>query len=120
MQMLGSNQSLCLRWLQSIARRLDADRRRLVVVTTRPLSAQVAYLLLEMAEPGDDGRSEVHLSQETIAHLLGARREPVTRVLSHLRKEGFIVSRHGVTVILDEAGLRTARGGAPLPTGSDA
>jgi CRP-like cAMP-binding protein len=119
MRMLSSNQSLCLRWMQSMARRLDDDRRRLLVVTTRPLPAQVAYLLLEMAEPGDDGQPEVRLSQETIAHLLGARRQSVTRVLSRLRKEGCITSRYGATLILDEEGLRAAQGDAPLPTGSD-
>jgi CRP-like cAMP-binding protein len=119
MRMLSSNQSLCLRWMQSMARRLDDDRRRLLVVTTRQLPAQVAYLLLEMAEPGDDGRPGVHLTQETIAHLLGARRQSVTRVLCGLREEGCIASRYGATVILDEERLRVVRGDAPLPTGSD-
>jgi CRP-like cAMP-binding protein len=70
-----------------MASRLDDDRRRLLVVTSRPLVAQVAYLLLEMAEPGDDGELEVHLSQATIAHLLGSRRQSVTRVLSDMRDE---------------------------------
>jgi CRP-like cAMP-binding protein len=120
MQMLTSNQSLCLRWMQSMAQRLEDDRRMLVVVTTRPLAAQVAYLLLEMAEPADDGRAEVHLSQQTMAHLLGARRQSVTRVLSRLREQGCITSRYGVTVILDEGGLRAARGDEPLPISSEA
>jgi CRP-like cAMP-binding protein len=118
MQMLTSNPNLCLRWMQSMAERLDAEQRQLLVVTTRPLPAQVAYLLLEMAEPGHDGQPEVHLTQETIAHLLGARRQSVTRVLSHLRDQGCITSRYGITVILDEEGLRAVRGDEPLPTGS--
>lgn len=120
MQMLTSNPGLCLRWMQSMAQRLDDDRRRLLVVTTRPLPAQVAYLLLEMAETGEDGRPEVHLSQETIAHLLGARRQSVTRVLSRLRDQGCITTRYGVTVLLDEEGLEAARGDQPLPTSCDA
>jgi CRP-like cAMP-binding protein len=120
MQMLTTNRNLCLRWMQSMAERLDAERRRLLVVTTRPLPAQVAYLLLEMSEQGNDGQPEVHLTQETIAHLLGARRQSVTRVMSRLRDEGYITSRYGITVILDEEGLRAVRGDEPLPTGSDA
>lgn len=120
MQMLSSDQALCLRWMRSMAQRLDDDRRRLLVLTTRTLTAQVAYLLLEMAEPGADGQAEVHLSQETIAHLLGARRQSVTRVLSALRGYGCITSRYGVTVILDEAGLQAVRGDEPLPSETSA
>lgn len=113
--MLASHQELCLRWMQSMARRLDDDRRRLIVITSRPLTAQVAYLLLEMAEPGDDGTPHVRLSQATIAHLLGARRQSVTRVLSDMRRRGCIDSRYGVTVIVDEQGLLAMRGPEPLP-----
>ena len=115
LSMLTSNSGLCLRWMQSMARRLDDDRRRLVVVTSRPLTAQVAYLLLEMAEPGDDGRPEVRMSQATIAHLLGARRQSVTRILCDLRDRGRIESRYGSTVLLDVEGLREVRGDEPLP-----
>lgn len=44
-QLLTSSPLLSLRWMTSIARRLDDDRRRLVVVTSKPLVSQVAYLL---------------------------------------------------------------------------
>lgn len=117
LSMLTSNSGLCLRWMQSMARRLEDDRRRLVVMTSRPLAAQVAYLLLEMAEPGDDGRLEVRMSQATIAHLLGARRQSVTRVLCDLREQGCIASRYGSTVLLDPAVLQAVRGEEPLPVG---
>lgn len=113
--MLTSHPELCLRWMQSMARRLEDDRRRLVMITSRPLPAQVAYLLLEMAEPGENGELHVRLSHATIAHLLGARRQSVTRVLCDLRRHGCIDSRYGDTVVLDAEGLRAMRGGEPLP-----
>jgi CRP-like cAMP-binding protein len=103
--------------MASIARRLDDDRRRLVAITTKPLVAQVAYLLLEMSEPGLDGTKVVKLSHTTIAHLLGARRQSVSRVMSELREHGCIDTKYGATVILDEAGLRQVRGEQPLPVG---
>ncbi|MDQ3423257.1 MAG: cyclic nucleotide-binding domain-containing protein [Actinomycetota bacterium] len=57
-ELLTTNATLALRWMTSIARRLDDDRRRLVVVTSRPLIAQVAYLLLDLQE-GDVGERRV-------------------------------------------------------------
>lgn len=113
--LLTGSPDLALRWMSSIARRLDDDRRRLVVVTTKPLVAQVAYLLLDLAETGPAGERTVHLSHTTIAHLLGARRQSVTRVIGQLRARGLVETRYGSTAILNAAGLRTVMGAEPLP-----
>ncbi len=117
MQLLTSSPSLSLRWMTSIARRLDDDRRRLVVVTTKPLIAQVAYLLLDLSEVEEQGRRVVRLSHTTIAHLLGARRQSVTRVVAELRAQGLVETEYGRTHLLDESGLREVMGTEPLPQG---
>ncbi len=114
-ELLTSNPTLSLRWMTSIARRLDDDRRRLVVVTSRPLIAQVAYLLLDMQEEDTSGRCVARLSHTTIAHLLGARRQSVTRVVRELRRRGFIETGYGRTELLDRDGLREVMGRDPLP-----
>jgi CRP-like cAMP-binding protein len=113
-ELLRSSPDLALRWMTSIARRLDDDRRRLVVVTSKPLIGQVAYLLLDLAEDRQSGDRVVRLSH-TIAHLLGARRQSVTRVVSELRRRGLVDSRYAHTVIRDAAGLREVMGSEPLP-----
>lgn len=115
MDLITSRPALCLRWMSSIARRLDNDRRRLVMVQSRPLIAQVAYLLLDLAEREDSDQPEVRLSQATMAQLLGARRQSVTRVLADLRDRGLIETGYGTTVIVDEEGLTELMGPPPLP-----
>ncbi len=45
--------------MTSIARRLDDDRRRLVVVASKLLISQVAYLLLDLAEAEVTGQRVV-------------------------------------------------------------
>ncbi len=114
-ELLTSNPSLALRWMTSIARRLDDDRRRLVVVTSRPLIAQVAYLLLDLQEKDASGRCVARLSHTTIAHLLGARRQSVTRVVSELRDRGLVQTGYGLTELLDLHGLAEVMGRHPLP-----
>lgn len=114
-QLLASSPSLALRWMTSIARRLDDDRRRLVVVTSKPLISQVAYLLLDLAEPGPNGQPRVRLSHTTMAHLLGARRQSVTRVLAQLRQSNLVATSYGSTILLDQDGLRDVMGREPLP-----
>lgn len=73
MVLLQSSPSLSMRWMRSIARRRDDDRRRLLVITSRPLIAQIAYLLLDLAEPDASGKRVLRLSHGTIAHLIGLR-----------------------------------------------
>jgi CRP-like cAMP-binding protein len=114
-ELLHSSPTLAIRWMASIARRLDDDRRRLVVITSRPLIAQVAYLLLDLAEVDNSGRCTVRLSHTTMAHLLGARRQSVTRVIAELRHQDLISTRYGVTVLDDPDGLRKVMGSEPLP-----
>ncbi|GAC1610166.1 MAG: HTH-type transcriptional regulator Cmr [Mycobacteriales bacterium] len=114
-ELLSASPDLALRWMTSIARRLDDDRRRLVVVTSKPLLAQVAYLLLDLAEDGAAGQRVVRLSHTTIAHLLGARRQSVSRVMGELKARELVDSRYGHTVLLDLAGLRAVMGTDPLP-----
>ena len=114
-ELLATSPSLSLRWMTSIARRLDDDRRRLIVVTSKPLISQVAYLLLDLAEIDHDGQFVVRLSHTTMAHLLGARRQSVTRVIAELRRRDLVATSYGVTAVLDNDGLRDVMGRDPLP-----
>ncbi len=114
-ELLASSPSLSMRWMTSIARRLDDDRRRLVVVTSKPLVSQVAYLLLDLAESDAHGRPVVRLSHTTISHLLGVRRQSVTRVIAQLRQQGLVETAYGSTVLLHQDGLRDVMGREPLP-----
>lgn len=114
-RLLTSSPDLALRWMASIARRLDDDRRRLVVVTTKPLVAQVAYLLLDLAEATPEGRRVAALSHTTMADLLGARRQSVSRVVGELRRWGLVEGSYGRTTILDPEGLQALVGTGPLP-----
>ncbi len=114
-ELLHSSPTLAIRWMTSIARRLDDDRRRLVVITSKPLIGQVAYLLLDLAEPDGSGQLSVRLSHTTLAHLLGARRQSITRVIAQLRAQGLVSTRYGVTVLDDADGLREVMGAQPLP-----
>jgi CRP-like cAMP-binding protein len=114
MQLLQQFPALCLRWMASIARRLDADRRRLAVMTTRRLEAQVAFVLLEQQEQ-ESSRVVVRLTHEVIADLIGARRQSVSRVMRTLTNTGLIKSGYGQVELLDVPGLQALLGGDLLP-----
>jgi len=50
-----------------------------------------------------------------MSHLLGARRQSITRVIAELRQSGLVSTAYGSTVLLDEDGLRDVMGPDPLP-----
>lgn len=107
---LSSAPAASLRWMRSIALRLDDDRRRLLAILSSDLTAQVAFLLLEHAEPGPTGEPEVHLTHEVMAQLLGARRQSVSRVVAHLREQGLLSTAYRHMVLHDIDGLQDTAG----------
>jgi CRP-like cAMP-binding protein len=107
---LSSAPAASLRWMRSIALRLEDDRRRLLAILTSDLTAQVAFLLLEHAEPDAGGRPVVHLSHDVIAQLLGARRQSVSRVIAELRERGVIATAYRQIVLEDPQGLQEVAG----------
>ncbi len=77
------------------------------------LSGRVACKLVELGsrygEPGPDGvRIPIRLTQETVANMLGASRENVSRALARLARQGEVRHQRGVLVIprLDELAER--------------
>jgi CRP-like cAMP-binding protein len=96
--------------MRSIAVRLDDDRRRLLAIMTSDLTGQVAFLLLEHAEPGTEGIPVVHLSHDVIAQLLGARRQSVSRVMADLRARGLLATGYRQIILRDPDGLQQIAG----------
>lgn len=108
--LLRSHPSVSLRWMASIAQRLDADRRRLLAIMSSDLTSQVAFVLLDYAEQQADGSYAVHISQDVIAQLLGARRQSVGRVTAQLRERGVIETGYRRIALTDVDALRAIMG----------
>lgn len=100
LQLLASSPSLSLRWTTSVAQRLEEAQRRVVTLVTKDLAAQVATLLVDLRGE-EDGTWVVRLPHQTIADLLGARRQSVSRVLGQMRRDGLVLSRYGAVEIAD-------------------
>jgi CRP/FNR family cyclic AMP-dependent transcriptional regulator len=90
---------------------LDGDTRG------RPLAGQLAVILSTLARRfGPD----ITLTHEELAHMVGAQRETVTRVLAHFARRGWIDSRYGRILVRDLAGLTEETGESPLSPASSA
>lgn len=107
--LLGESPTLGLRWVTSVAQRLDEAQRRLVTLLTKDLASQIATILLDH-RVRDDETWMVQMPHQTIAHLLGARRQSVSRVLGQLRRDGLVRSRYGSVEILDLSGIARLAG----------
>jgi CRP-like cAMP-binding protein len=99
--LLTQSPSLALRWMTSLAKRLEQTQHRMVSLLTKDLTMQVALLLLDEREEQPGGGWVVRLSHGTIAQLLGVRRQSVSRVLSTLRAEGLVTSGYRTIVLRD-------------------
>ncbi|TCT05152.1 Crp/Fnr family transcriptional regulator [Aquabacter spiritensis] len=82
---------------------------------TRSASERVARLLVHLAEmygtPGADGTEiSLTITQEEIAHMVGASRQWVTAGLKRLQSAGIIEARRGKMLIRDLDALRADKG----------
>lgn len=98
--LLATRPNIARRWLSSVAQRVSAGQSRLVAMLGRPLSAQLAQLLLDESL---DGR--VPLAQRTLAAMLGVRRPSLNKILKEFEREGLITIHYAGIDLVDTAGL---------------
>ncbi len=99
---------ITLRWLVAGLSQLEATQRRVLGLMHRTVKEQVAEVLLDEA----DDRSEVHLSQASLAALLGASRQTVNEALSELTGDGVTETGYRLIRILDMRRLAELAGRA--------
>lgn len=94
---LAMHPAICLRWLVAGLRQLEETQRRVIHLMHKTVLGQVADLLAEEA----DQRGEVHLSQTTIATLLGVSRQSVNEALGRLREQGAVETGYRQIRVID-------------------
>jgi CRP/FNR family transcriptional regulator, cAMP and macrophage regulator len=104
-RLLEERPRLALRWMTSVAGRMERYQSRLMELLAGGLEAQIASVLVRRAE-----RGVVNLSQSSLAELVGGRRTSVNRVLKRLEEQELVRIRYGQVEILDESGLAKAAG----------
>lgn len=98
---LARHPAVCLRWLVAGLRQLEGTQRRVIRLMHKTVLAQVADLLVEEGER----RSEVNLSQATIAALLGVSRQSVNEALGRLKEQSVVETGYRSILILDSERL---------------
>jgi len=104
-ELLATRPNIARRWLSSVAQRVSAGQSRLVALLGRPLSNQVAQLLLD--EAIDDS---VPLAQRTLAAMLGVQRPSLNKILKEFERDGLLAVRYAGIDITDIDGLRAKAG----------
>ncbi len=99
---LARHPAVCLRWLVAGLRQLESTQRRVIRLMHKTVFGQVADLLVEEGER----KSEINLSQSTIAALLGVSRQSVNEALGRLRNQGVISTGYRSIRIHDMEKLR--------------
>lgn len=88
---------LTLQWLVAGLTQLESTQRRVLGLMHRTVLQQVSELLLDEA----DHRGDVHLSQASVADLLGASRQTVNEALGELRNPGPISTGYRLIKVQD-------------------
>jgi CRP-like cAMP-binding protein len=104
-RLLEQRPRLAWRWLHSVSARVHGFWFRVVELLAGNLEAQVASVLLRRSEDG-----VLHLSQGSLAELVGHPRTSINRALKHLESQGLVRVRYGEVDVLDPHGLAKVAG----------
>ena len=97
---------IAIRWLVAGLNQLESTQRRVLRLMRATVKEQVAEMVLDEA----DRYGDLHLSQASLAGLLGASRQSVNQALSELREEGAVETGYRVISRADETALAAAAG----------
>lgn len=84
-ELLFHHPAVARRWLSSIATRLSTSQKRIVMLLGKPLTEQVARLLLDEAV-----NDVIPLPQRTLAAMLGVQRPSLNKVLKEFEQRGLV------------------------------
>lgn len=104
---LVRNPAIAMRWLVAGLAQLEETQRRVIHLMHKTVLGQVSDLLLEEA----DRTGEVHLSQSTIATLLGVSRQSVNEALGRLRDQRLVETGYRHIRVLDQKRLEVVANG---------
>ncbi len=104
-RLLEQRPRLAWAWLHSVSARLAGFWFRVVELLAGGLEAQVASVLVRRAEDG-----VLHLSQGSLAELVGHPRTSINRVLKQLEGKGLVRVSYAQVEIADESGLAKLAG----------
>ncbi len=94
---LAKHPAICMRWLVAGLRQLEETQRRVINLMHKTVLGQVADLLVDESRH----RSEVELSQNSIATLLGASRQTVNESLGRLKELGAVDTGYRKITVVD-------------------
>jgi CRP-like cAMP-binding protein len=97
---------IAMRWLVAGLSQLEATQRRVIRLMHRTVREQVAEVLLDEA----DEYGEVHLSQSSLADLLGASRQSVNEALASFRSIGATETGYRLIRVTNDAALAEIAG----------
>lgn len=90
---------IAFRIIETLGRRLIETEQRLADLILKNIPSRLIALLLQIVRRTNS--SEVHLTHEELAQLLGVRRETVTRILNVLQNRNLIEIHRGLIVLLN-------------------
>jgi CRP-like cAMP-binding protein len=107
---LRSSPDVSLALLRELSQRLRRADDRIGNLALRDVNGRIAHLLLELAheEGGEGDRITRRLTHATIAQMVGASRETVSRTLSTLTAAGVVRMTRREIVLVDKEPLRRA------------
>jgi len=105
---LRASPDLCMALLAALSRRLRRADDRIRALSLLDVNGRVAHLFLQQAAEAGSDTFPRRLTHQSMAEMIGASRETVSRTLRHLVERGVIAINRRQVTIIDRSALEAA------------
>ena len=110
MDLMQSNRDVAYRFIKLLANNVAKKESHLLSLAYDSVRARVATVLLDLhARYVADGASEISVSRDDLANIVGTATESLIRTVSSFKKEGLIGIQGRRITVLDEKGLQRVK-----------
>ena len=103
-RLIQEKPQVAMRFLEAMAKRLQATERKLEDLAFKGIPARLAGLLLELAREPLDGNEVIGFTHQDLAERIGTYRETTTQVLNTFKDQGWVkISRKNIQLLNTEA-----------------
>jgi CRP/FNR family cyclic AMP-dependent transcriptional regulator len=103
---VASSPSVAWALLQELSRRLRRADEQIGSLVLLDVDGRIARLLLDSADDGESGAIQARLTHQTIAQMIGASRETVSRAMRDFQERGLIRVERRQIAIADRKALQ--------------
>ncbi len=105
-RLMASNMHFSNEFTRLVLRDVMTSQKKIVDLAYKPVRSRLAEILLSFTKEGQENGTQINLTRDDIARLVGTAKETAIRLLSEFKKAGYVSIQGRVVIITNSSALK--------------